>query len=77
MKKIAKMIIGGVGILIAVLFVANLFFYLFQDKILFQSKPLTQDFKFDFPQKFQEFFIPFGENEVINALFFPLLKQQI
>lgn len=65
-----KMGIWIVSILLISVLVLNVFFFFFQDNILFQSKSLAADFRFDFPQKFQEFFIPVDDNQQLNALFF-------
>lgn len=65
--KIAGKILGIALLLYAV--VAALFF-LFQDNFVFQSERLSADHTFTFDQKFEEYFIPTGDGEKLNALLF-------
>lgn len=46
------------------------FFYLFQEKIIFQNEKLKSDYKFSFEQKFEETNLKTGENTYLNTLLF-------
>lgn len=45
-------------------------FYLFQDRIIFQSSKLQPDFAFEFEQPFKEYMLTTNEEVKINALLF-------
>jgi hypothetical protein len=45
-------------------------FYLFQEKLIFFPQKLSQDFRFDFPEPFEERYFNTSENVTIHALHF-------
>jgi len=67
MFKIIGWLLGSVVLLYALVFAV---FYLFQDKFVFQTKSLPVEYAFNFNQEFEEFFIPTGKSDTLNALFF-------
>jgi len=67
---IKKSIIGGSIIYGVVL----LGFYLFQEKVVFRSKKLAQDFKFSFVKPFNEITFASNDNGRIHALHFTVDK---
>lgn len=59
--------LGSVVLLYALVFVI---FYFFQDKFVFQAKSLPTKYAFSFNHEFEEFFIPTGNGDTLNALLF-------
>ena len=58
--------------MVAALYVAvSLLFYFFQEKFVFQGKPLPREHSFVFSQPFREFTIATHDGEQLSALFFP------
>lgn len=66
MKRGLKVIL----ILIAIFLLADAAAYLFQDRLIFQSKKLRDDHEFRFDQPYEEFNITTTDNEKINLLWF-------
>ena len=62
-----------VSLIILIIFFSSVpaYYYSVQDKMIFRANPLERDFQFSFKTPFKELFIPVGNNEEINALFFP------
>lgn len=58
------------GILLLCYCITWFSFYLFQDQIVFQSKPLAANYKFTFDQPFEEHSISTADGSVLNSLLF-------
>lgn len=70
MQKGVKIIGKIFGILLLLYLLAAAGFYLFQEKIVFQSVKVPKDYGFKFDQKFEEYNIPTADGETLNALLF-------
>jgi pimeloyl-ACP methyl ester carboxylesterase len=70
MHKKLKNSIKVLGIALLVYLCLSVGAYVFQYKIIFQSKSLPKEFVFSFDQKFQEYFIPAEDGKRLNALLF-------
>lgn len=70
MRKIVKIIVKAFGMVVLLYLLAAAGFYLFQEKIVFQSVQLPNDYTFIFDQKFEEYNIPTADGETLNALLF-------
>jgi uncharacterized protein len=46
------------------------YFYLMQERMLFQAKTLPQDYVFSFPRPFEEIRLPMGDGTIMDALLF-------
>jgi len=65
--KFVGKVVGIVALLYGFLWVG---FYVNQDKFIFQSESLPQDYRFTFDKKFTEYFIPTEDGHQLNALLF-------
>lgn len=65
--KFVGKVVGIVALLYGFVWVG---FYVNQDKFIFQSETLPQDYKFTFDKKFTEYFIPTEDGHQLNALLF-------
>jgi pimeloyl-ACP methyl ester carboxylesterase len=45
-------------------------FYMFQGQVVFQGTTLEKNYEFSFKENFQEYFIPTGDGDTINAILF-------
>ena len=50
--------------------VSLILFYIFRDKFIFQSTPLSHEYQFEFTQPFQEYFIKTSDGTQLNGLLF-------
>ena len=72
--KIRKNFVRFSVILLSSYLLLHFLFFAFQKKIIFQPEKLQSDYKFNFEEEFEEFFISV-ENEKINALYFKTNKE--
>ena len=67
MKKFISIIVTSILFLLGI-GIGSLYFY--QEKILFKSIPLSQDYQFSYKEEFEEVFLQADEHSQINALHF-------
>jgi len=64
------MVRKGLIVIFSIYIVLLLGFYLFQEKIIFQSKKLDKNFTYTFTKKFEEINLKAEDNSTVNALHF-------
>ena len=65
-----RLFVKSVLILLILYIFSMAFFYLFQEKFIFQNEKLKSDYKFSFEQNFEEINLKTDGNNTINALLF-------